>query len=521
MTTPSLTSAPSQQEGSQPSSRFDRWVLPSLGVCTLVVSCILLSLKKQEWADEVFTRTELSDPSLLHLMHALTRLGGAGMPLFYLTAWPWAHLFGMSDLSLRLYSCAGVCGAFLVLTTALRHRFNARAAFLGVGFGLFACMIVVDQNGEARGYGLYLLLCALAIAQIFRIAETPQPRARDLFLLALSEAGVVLGHVLGLIFSGLLLVALVAADLFQRRFRAKVYAAYMVGWLAILPWLPAIRASVAVGKPHGWINAPTFGDLVISVSYWLFAGIYFPLMKGTQFGVVAGWALAIFCVGWILASASYGLREASPARRAIYFVGFALMLAPVALYAVSHLVTPVWVARYMIPAVLGVGIVAAGWAERASFVRGIGGLALCGLVLLLPIADVALAKPDSLDVARVDQLAAGRTVVSDWAPDFTVMLRYTTDPQPVEFVLDWPNSLAGPPAAVGGYHIMANYRRDGYMPGHLLDVDQVLSQKTFLVLDTKNTNWFQLAIANNPRFAWKILAQIDKDRRLIEVNQRN
>jgi hypothetical protein len=59
------------------------------------------------------------------------------------------------------------------------------------------------------------------------------------------------------------------------------------------------------------------------------------------------------------------------------------------------------------------------------------------------------------------------------------------------------------------------------MPGHLLDVDQVLSQKTFLVLDTKNTNWFQLAIANNPRFAWKILAQIDKDRRLIEVSQRN
>ena len=188
------------------------------------------------------------------------------MPLFYLTAWPWAHLFGMSDLSLRLYSCAGVCGAFLVLTTALRHRFNARAAFLGVGFGLFACMIVVDQNGEARGYGLYLLLCALAIAQIFRIAETPQPRARDLFLLALSEAGVVLGHVLGLIFSGLLLVALVAADLFQRRFRAKVYAAYMVGWLAILPWLPAIRASVAVGKPHGWINAPTFGDLVTELA---------------------------------------------------------------------------------------------------------------------------------------------------------------------------------------------------------------------------------------------------------------
>jgi hypothetical protein len=519
--TPSLTPEPAvdQKPPARDLSFAFRWVFPALGVCSLLAACVILSLKKQEWADEVFTRTELSDPSLLHLMHALTRLGGAGMPLFYLTAWPWAHVFGFSDLSLRLYSSAGVCGALLVLTAAMRRRFSARAAFLGIAFGMFACMILVDQNAEARGYGLYLLLCTLAIAQLLRVADTPRPGACDLALLALSQAGLVLGHVLGLSFSGLLLLALAGADLRQRRLRWKVYACYAAGWLALLPWIPAIRASAAVAKPHGWIVVPSIGDLVISCSYWLFAGIYFPLMRGTLFGVVAGWSCAIFCVGSLLVAASYGLREATPNLRVVYFAGFALMSGPLAFFIVSHVATPIWVARYMIPAALGVGMLAVCWAERTEFVRGVAGIILSVVVLLLPIAAAAVAHPDSLDVVRVDQIAAGRTVVSDWAPDFMVMLRYSADPAKLEFPLDWPAALVGPPAAVGAFHLMDNYRRDGYMTANLIDVDQVLAQKSFLVLDTTDTNWFQVAIAKNPRFAWRVLAQTDKKRRVIEVDQ--
>lgn len=520
--TPSLTTEPaSRQEAPvRAQSVAFRWIFPALGVCSLLAACVILSLKKQEWADEVFTRTELSDPSLLHLMHALTRLGGAGMPLFYLTAWPWAHVFGLSDLSLRLYSSAGVCSAFLLLTAVMRRWFSARSAFLGVAFGMFACMILVDQNGEARGYGLYLLLCALAIAQLLRVAENPRPGARDLGLLALSQAGLVLGHVLGLIFAGLLLLALAGADWKAGRLRWKVYACFAAGWLALLPWIPAIRASMAVAKPHGWILAPGIGDLIISSSYWLFAGIYFPLMHGTLFGVIAGWSCAIFCVGSLLFAASYGLRTATPAQRAAYFVGFALMSGPLAFFIVSHIVSPIWVARYMVPAALGVGILAVCWADRNKIVRGVTGVVLGVAILLLPIAAAAVAHPDFVNVARVDQIADGRIVVSDWAPDFMVMLRYSADPAQQEFPLDWPAALNGPPAAVGAYHLMANYRRDGYLTANLFDVDQVLAQKSFLVLDTRSTNWFQVAIANNPRFTWKVLAQIDKTRRVIEVDQR-
>lgn len=520
--TPSVVPEPASAPASPNPRNQDfvgRWLFPALGVLTLLASCVALSMKKQEWADEIFTRIEVSDPSLGHLMHALTRLGGAGMPLFYLTAWPWAHIFGVSDLSLRLYSSVGICGAFLVLTSALRRCFSARAAFLGVAFGLFASLIVVDQNAEARGYGLYLLLCALAIAQLLRIAEIPRPGAGDLALVALTQAGVVLGHVLALFFAALMLAGVLAADLQLRRFRWKVYACAMAGWLALLTWLPAIRASMAVGKPHGWILQPTLIDVLIGLSSWLFAGIYFPLFHGTLFGVVAGWGCAIFCVAGIVAAALYALRSASPVQRTAYSIGLALVLAPLFFFIVSHLVTPIWVARYLQPAVFGIAILAAGWADR--FVSRAWSIVLSVAVLALLPLTVAAAKPTRLDVGRIDELAAGRPIVCDWAPDFTVVLRYSANPGSAEFPLDWPAALAGPPAAVGAYHLMENYRRDGYMAGHLLDMPQVLSQPSFVVLDETGNNWFQREIAANPQFAWQELGTIDKTHRVLAVTHRN
>jgi hypothetical protein len=517
----SLTSdTPESRRAAEDAGPLDRWGLPLLGVVSLIVSCIVYSLKKQEWADEVFTRIEVSDRSLFHLMHALTRLGGAGMPLFYLTAWPWAHVFGVSDLSLRLYSCVGVCAAFLVLGRALGRHFSMRAGYLGAGFGMFACMVVIDQNAEARGYGLYLLLCALAIAQLLRMGETPRPTARDLTLLALSQAGVVLGHVLGLFYAGLMLAALAIADLRERRVRVKVYACVMAGWLALIPWLPAIRASMDVAKPHGWIGKPSLGDLIIGVSYWLFAGIYFPLLRGTHFGVMVGWVVGVFCVAALVVAALYGIRDRAPAKRLAYVLAFALMLGPVAIYILSHVATPIWVARYMAPSALGVALLAAGWADRNLFTRGAGGIVLWGVVVLLPIAGAVCARPDTLNVGRVDAVAAGQPIVCDWVRDFMVMERYSAAPATVEYPMDWPAALQGPPIAVGAYHLLWNYRRDGYMTGNIVDEPAVLSQPTFVVLDNKETNWFQIEIAANPAFTWKTVAQVDDKHRVIAVERR-
>lgn len=492
-----------------------RWILPALGVVSLVGSCILWSLRKQMWGDEVFTVTELRDPSLLHLLRAVPRLGGAGMPLFYVTAWPWAHLFGLSDVSLRLYSSAGVCAAFLILLAAMRRRFGAPAAFFGVAFGLFASLIVVEQNCEARGYGLYLLLAALAIVQALKVADSADPHPRHLILLALTQAGLAFGHILGLLYAGLILLALLAADLFARRFRLRIYLSCIAGWLALIPWIPAIEASAAVGRPHGWIGIPTGGDLAASLSLWLFTGLYWQLHASATV-IVAGWFLGIACIAILVVGSIAALRTGQQA--AIYFLGFAFILAPVIFFVVSRIASPIFLPRYLIPSALGVAILAAAALSRSKPRKGIAATALSTAILLLPIATALLARPTWLDVVRIDRIAAGRVVVSDSLKDFMVMTRYSARPASVEYPLDQP-AADTVPGADADVRLLTNYRREGYLVANLPDPAQILQRKSILLLDTPGAPWFRVRIENNPRFTWKVIAQLDATRRLIDVEQ--
>lgn len=501
-----------------PAGPLERWILPALGVLSLLGSCILWSLRKPMWGDEVFTHTELSDPSLAHLFHALPRLGGAGMPLFYLTAWPWAHVFGFSDLSLRLYSSVGVCGAFLILFTAMRRRFSSYAAFAGVGLGIFASLTVLDQNSEARAYGLYLLLCALAIVQALRVCETSQPRTRDLTLLALSQAGLVLGHILGIVYAGLILLALVAADLWQHRFRTRVVLWCVAGWLALIPWIPAIQASAAVGRPHSWIAMPTPGDLAAGLSFWLFTGLYWQLPHLPAIVIAAGWLCAAGCVFVLVFASVRAFRTTSPGQRALCLFGWALLLGPIAFYAISHLVAPVYLPRYMIPSALGISVIAVPWFDRDRAGKRITVPLICA-ILALPIATALLARPSALDVARVDAIAQGRIVVCDSLKDFLVMTRYSQRPNLPEYPLD-ADAASHTPGVDTDVRLIENYRREGYFASNLPDAAEILNRPSFLVLDNPGAPWFELRIENNPRFTWRTLASIDGSRRLIEVDRK-
>jgi hypothetical protein len=513
------TSHTQQPHAVQERAVLFRWTLPLLGVFSLLASCVISSSRRQLSGDEVFTHLEIGDPSLLHLFRAVPHLGGGGMPLFYLTAWNWEHLCGASDLSLRFYSSVAVCAAFLLLLTILRRRCGDRAAFLGVAFGLFSSLMVVEQNAEARAYGLYLLLFVVAIRQWLRIAETQRPAARDLALLFLTQAGLVLGHVLGLIYAGLLLLALIAVDAGQRRFRPRVYLCCMAGWLALVPWVPAILASMAVGRPHGWIPMPGFGSFIAGLSCWLFTGLYWPALRNLPLGLGAAWLCGFTCVAGLVAAAVAALRIGPSSRRPMLLLGLTLVLAPIFFFLLSKVAQPVFLPRYMIPSAAGVAILCACWAQESTIGKGSGGGNLGMVLVALPMVTAALLRPDLLNVARVDQIAAGRPVVCDYNRDFNVLWRYTTHPTRVQYVLDWPAALRGPRASVTDFHLMQNYRRAGYLAGNVRDVSEVLHRPSFLLLDNSETNWFHLEIENDPRFSWKTLDQLDDQRRIVEVDR--
>lgn len=501
------------RETGEPAGALYRWVFPALGVVSLVASCVMWSLKRPMWGDEVFSWVELGDRSLGHLLHAVVRLGGAGMPLYYLTAWPWAHVFGRSDLSLRLYACAGMCGGFLVLCGAMRRLCGASAAFLGTGFGMFASLLVVEQNCEARDYGLYVLLASLAVAQILKAAETERLSRRQLGVLALSQAGLAIGHVLGLIYCGLLLGALVAADVWQGRFRTRVYLWCMAGWLVLAPWIPAIQASMAVGRPHGWNPMPGVGDLLVGCSLWLFAGLYWQAARGSTGVLVAGWLAAVVCLG-LLAGAGIRRARIERERRPAVLVALVLVGAPLVFFVVSHAVSPIFVPRYMLPSALGVAVLATLWAERSAAAKGRSAAALSCVVLLLPLGAALLARPEALNVARVKALANGQPVVCDSLKDFLVMTRYGGR---VEYPMD-PKAVLTAPGTDTDLRLMENYRREGYFPGQLVDAKTILAEPRFLVLDNQ-AEWFRFEVEKSPEFRWRVIAPVDAIRRLIEVER--
>jgi hypothetical protein len=325
----------------------------------------------------------------------------------------------------------------------------------------------------------------------------------------------VLGHILGLVYAGLILLALIAADAWQRRFRAKVYLCCIAGWLALIPWIPAIQSSAAVGKPHGWIAMPALSDLAVSLSFWLFTGLYWQLPHVPAAVLFAGWLCGVACVIGLVISATGGLKTA-PSIRPVYLLGFALILAPAAFFLISHIAAPIFLPRYLIPSALGIATLAAAWADHNRAGKGITVTTLSCVVLALPIATALLARPTALDVSRIDEFAAGRPVVCDSLKDFLVMTRYSSRPDLPEYPMN--EAVANTvPGADTDFRLMKNYRREGYLPANLPDDSRILIRKSFLLLDNGDAPWFRVVIESNPRFTWKILAQIDDARRLIEV----
>jgi hypothetical protein len=513
-------------------------LLVCCAVLSLVIACVVCSLHKQAWTDEVFTWRELSDPSLWHLYNAVQHGADGGMPLFYTTAWLWAKAFGTAVLSLRMYSCVAMCAALLVTWRTLRRFYGTWATAIGVLTFWGTSGLVLDENAEARFYGLFLLTVALTLNIYTRLIVQPAPKLRLLVLSLFSQSALVLSHILGVIYGGLILLGLILSDAARRRFRPRVYLFHAAGWLALLVWLPSIRASMAVGKPHGWIGKPQLKYLFPA---YLFAPFeqWFLLLE--RHSGDARWKMVhhVVEIPMLIALAVIlllGLRKLLAAEQrtspdpgsALLLAGYLLLSAPLILFVLSYLITPIFLARYMLPSGIGLAIVLADFADaRGSDSPASSRLVWAGVatfLAILPMLSSLVMPPLSsswqyLDVQQLDHtVPANIAVVTDWADDFAKLMRYSNNPHSqYYFLLDWPAALAGPKPAVTSYHLLASNRDVGYYSRSIQDSNAFLcSHSDFLVLDTHligqdadGPTWFDQRIRNEPEFAWSNLGSFD------------
>src|SRR5215469_4621285 len=87
-------------------SSLSKWefAIPALAVVSLIVSCIIISAKAYFWLDELFSYYLLADHSFRHMMVAFGDKFTNVPPLYFMLGWLWARAFGVTELSLRLFS---------------------------------------------------------------------------------------------------------------------------------------------------------------------------------------------------------------------------------------------------------------------------------------------------------------------------------------------------------------------------------------------------------------------------------
>jgi hypothetical protein len=332
----------------------------------LVLGTRLLLAGHALWFDELFT-AEVARLPLGDLLAAVVSGEGttdylAGVPPsynapYYVVVHAWVSLPGLGgDTSLRVLSLLATAGGVALITRAV-SRLTDRATGVLAGAVLAASPLLLEQAVEARSYGLAVLATGAALLGLVRWLQEPP---RGLVLFGIAGAAMGLAHW----YAVTVLAAFVVAALLVRGRRALPLAVTGAG--ATLPAVAMVGLNLLNGT--GARNAEhlhdTGGELAeLAVSAW--SGGHGPLLYLTVWLAVVG------------AVRARGLRV----------VGAAWVLVPLLLLTAAELVRPVYLPRYLLAGLLGLGVLAAAGALAAP--RG----ARAPLAALLLVVSLLTSEP--------------------------------------------------------------------------------------------------------------------------------
>jgi len=297
------------------------------------------------WLDETWTGMIASQPTLADFARqCYLDVNG---PLYYLIAWPWAHLSGLSNAALRFP--AFLFGAATPLVALLPVRIMDRQVRF-VWSAFLACWIPgLAFSQEARCYSLVLFLGAanaVAYAALLR-----GPSARRAWTWTAVSSLLILSHYYGLVLVGIQGVAYLAIH--RARALRTWPAAFAFAPAAASLTMHAMLLLKFASADRGWIPLLTVHDL--------FAQVVF--VFGPAFLIAAMCLVLLLALVWRLRSKD---RPAGAAFPVMLGVVVACSIAA-AIVAVSvGFVRPAYVNRYLTAFVPGVFLGVALLADRLS-----------------------------------------------------------------------------------------------------------------------------------------------------------
>jgi uncharacterized membrane protein len=392
---------PSRERGSEPPGRgLARlpawWPLAALTIAAAALRFSTLDLQSF-WYDEAFTPVHVLHPSLVATLHGVVKTENTP-PLWYIVVWAWSRIFGTGVVSLRFPSAlAGV--ATVPVAWAIGRELGGRGAAGRRAAIVCAALVAVNPlfvwySQEARAYGLYVLLSALAMLCFLRAERSPSPGRLAAFALSAALA------LLTFYFEAFLLIPMALWLLRDRARRRATLPAIAVPALVGLALLPLIVAQGGHGTQ--WITSWALASRIATIpQYYLTGYSGAPLGHSIEFLI----ALAI------VAAIALGLRRglAAEARRGA-LLAFAIAACGVLIPLVMALLgadylAPRNVVAAMIPLTAMIAVIAAAPAS------GRVGLALVALIAAAFLAitidvnfNVRLQRSDWRDVAAALRL---------------------------------------------------------------------------------------------------------------------
>jgi mannosyltransferase len=248
------------------------WPLAALTLLAAVLRLSTLDLQSF-WYDEAFTPVHVLHPSLFATLRSVVHTENTP-PLWYVLAWIDSRILGTGEIALRLPSAlAGI--ATVPVAWAIGRELSGRRVATACAAIVAVNPLFVWYSQEARAYGLFVLMGALAMLCFLRAAAEPSPRRMGAF--ALTGVLALLTHY----FAVFLLIPMALWLLWQRSSRRGALAAS--GALAVvgLALLPLISAQGGHGTQ--WIGRwPLSQRLQAIPQYYLTGYSGSPLGHGVE-----------------------------------------------------------------------------------------------------------------------------------------------------------------------------------------------------------------------------------------------
>ncbi|MGD0981194.1 MAG: glycosyltransferase family 39 protein [Solirubrobacteraceae bacterium] len=274
------------------------WPLAAL---TLLAAALRLSTLDLQsfWYDEAFTPVHVLHPSLVATLHGVVKTENTP-PLWYIVIWAWSRIFGVGMIALRFPSA--VAGVLTVpVAWAIGRELSGgakgsrRAAIVCAGI-VAVNPLFVWYSQEARAYGLYVLLSAVAMLCFLRAEREATPRRLAAFAVSASLA------LLSFYFEAFLLIPMALWLLRDRSRRRATLPALALPTVVGLALVPLILAQGGHGTQ--WISRWPLSSRIQAIPQYYLTGY-----SGAPLGRTIELVIALLIVSGIALGLWRGLAQ--------------------------------------------------------------------------------------------------------------------------------------------------------------------------------------------------------------------